>query len=86
MSTVTSTIEQVAQRYSTLRVEVKDEGQTQLKAPLRYNGSFDKHQFLELTPAIGRQYEADLQLVDLIHAEDKVLKDLAHIGTPLVKM
>lgn len=80
MSSLTSTVEQVAERYASLRVTVGDEGKTRLKGPLQNTGTLDQHAFTEITPAIGRQYGSDLQLKDFLAADESALKDLAQIG------
>lgn len=79
-TTTTTTAEQLAERYATLRVTVGDEGKTQLKAPLPYKGAFDKYTQFDLTPAAGRQFGPEVQLSDLLKADDGTLQDLAHIG------
>jgi len=78
----TQTIAPVQSSLSTLKLNGTQEadGKTLLKGPLEYNGSFDKKPFYELTPVIGRQYSSELQLKDLIDADDSVLLDLPSIG------
>lgn len=80
LMSLTSSIEQVAERYTALRVTVGDGGKTRLKGPLPYHGHLDKHEHIDITPVIGRQYGADLQLSELLQADEATLRDLAHIG------
>ena len=49
--------------------------------PLKYTGLLDNYKFVDLTPAIGREYP-DVQLVDLMSLPnaDSVIRDLAIIG------
>ncbi|KAH7376697.1 alpha-ketoglutarate-dependent taurine dioxygenase [Plectosphaerella cucumerina] len=53
-----------------------DVARPRLSKPLTYSGSLDKFTSNDLTPVIGREY-LDLQVVDLLKAEDKVIQDLA---------
>lgn len=78
--TNTTTITEVAERFSTIKLNVNDGGRTQLTGPLPYNGALDKYTHHELTTAIGREYGPDLQLEDFIEADDATLRDLAHTG------
>ncbi|KXH69391.1 TfdA family Taurine catabolism dioxygenase TauD, partial [Colletotrichum salicis] len=47
-----------------------------LSKPLVYSGSLDKYKSADITPVIGREYEG-LQVVDLLKADDQVIRDLA---------
>lgn len=47
-----------------------------LSKPLVYSGSLDKFKNADITPVIGREYEG-LQVVDLLKADDQVIRDLA---------
>lgn len=51
------------------------------RAPLQLSGILDKFKHIELTPAIGRQYD-EIQLRDLLHAPnaDEYLRELAIIS------
>jgi len=69
----------VTERYHTLRLTVSDGGRTRLRAPIVNGGRLDHFSSFELTPAIGREYTPDLQLQDLIEADDDTLRDFAHI-------
>lgn len=53
-----------------------DIARTRRTSPLRYSGSLDKYAQNDLTPVIGREFE-DLQIKDLITADDQVIQDLA---------
>ncbi|OLN88596.1 putative alpha-ketoglutarate-dependent sulfonate dioxygenase 2 [Colletotrichum chlorophyti] len=52
------------------------EARPRLSKPLVYSGSLDTYKSSDLTPVIGREYEG-LQVVDLLKADDQVIKDLA---------
>lgn len=47
-----------------------------LSKPLVYSGSLDSFKSADVTPVIGREYEG-LQVVDLLKADDQVIRDLA---------
>ncbi|TQN70656.1 Alpha-ketoglutarate-dependent sulfonate dioxygenase, partial [Colletotrichum shisoi] len=47
-----------------------------LSKPLVYSGSLDSFKSADITPVIGREYEG-LQVVDLLKADDQVIRDLA---------
>ncbi|KAK1847294.1 tfdA family taurine dioxygenase [Colletotrichum chrysophilum] len=47
-----------------------------LSKPLVYSGTLDNYKNADITPVIGREYEG-LQVVDLLKADDQVIKDLA---------
>jgi hypothetical protein len=79
-STIT-TLDDLTQRYTTLKLKVSDEGKTQLTGPIQYNGSFERFKHYELTSVIGREYGSELQLKDLITADDATLRDFARLGT-----
>lgn len=76
----TQQTETIIERFKTLQLKVPDRGQSQLKKPITYNGSFDKFAYTELTPSIGRQYGSEVQLRDYLTADEKTLQDLAHVG------
>jgi hypothetical protein len=48
---------------------------TLLRTPLKYSGSFDQHQSIDLTSVIGREY-ATLQIADFLD-DDASVRDLA---------
>lgn len=75
-STVT-TLSDITERYTTLRLQVSDEGRTQLTGPIQNQGSLDNFKHIELTSNIGRQYGPDFQLRDLLNADETVLRDFA---------
>lgn len=54
------------------------------KQPLVYEGSLEEFEYEESTPAIGREYTADLQLSEILESDDseKIIKDLAVLGAP----
>ncbi|KAK2056786.1 TfdA family taurine catabolism dioxygenase TauD [Colletotrichum caudatum] len=47
-----------------------------LSKPLVYSGSLNSYKSVDITPVIGREYEG-LQVVDLLKADDQVIRDLA---------
>ncbi|KAK1464339.1 TfdA family Taurine catabolism dioxygenase TauD [Colletotrichum melonis] len=47
-----------------------------LSKPLVYSGSLDNFKNADITPVVGREYEG-LQVVDLLKADDQVIRDLA---------
>lgn len=47
-----------------------------LSKPLVYSGSLDNYKHADITPVIGREYEG-LQVVDLLKADDQLIRDLA---------
>ncbi|GKT83614.1 alpha-ketoglutarate-dependent taurine dioxygenase [Colletotrichum tofieldiae] len=49
-----------------------------LSKPLVYSGSLDNYKNADITPVVGREYEG-LQVVDLLKADDQVIRDLAVI-------
>jgi hypothetical protein len=54
---------------------------TQLqREPLKYSGSLDHHEFIEVSPIIGREYK-DLKIKDILLAEnsEQQIRDLAII-------
>lgn len=55
--------------------------------PLKPTGAFDKYEFAELTPVIGREY-SNVQLTDLLKAEnaDELIRELAIIGECLKRV
>lgn len=65
-STLTETFSRLSVRAST--------------EPLKPTGAFDKYEFAELTPVIGREY-SNVQLTDLLKAEnaDELIRELAII-------
>lgn len=77
----TTTISAITERYHTLKLKVNDGGRNQLPGPIEYTGSFDHFKSIDLTTAIGREYSSELQLTDLINADEKTLRDFAAIGT-----
>lgn len=77
-----TTLSDITERYTTLRLQVSDEGKTQLTGPIENQGSLNHFVHHELTSNIGRQYGPDFQLKDLLHADDTVLKDFASTGKP----
>jgi hypothetical protein len=44
--------------------------------PLKYSGSLDQYKSNQLTPVIGTEFE-DIQVTDLLAADDQVIRDLA---------
>jgi hypothetical protein len=56
-----------------------DPGKNTLPGPLKYTGSLDSYPHFEVTPSIGREFAKDLQLTDLLRAEnsDELIRDLA---------
>lgn len=53
---------------------------------LKYSGSLEKYIYSDVTPVIGRQFE-DLQVRELLKADDQVYRDLALTsGSPLVEL
>lgn len=56
----------------------EDIAKSRLAKPLTYSGSLDKHNYLELTPAIGREY-TDLYVQELLASPDgdAKIRDLA---------
>jgi hypothetical protein len=77
---INTTIDEISTRFNTIRVNTSDEGRTQLKGPIEYKGSLDGYKSLDLTPVIGREYSTELQLQDLIEADDDKLRDFASVG------
>jgi hypothetical protein len=57
---------------------VAQPGRNRLAAPLPYTGSLDGYSHFEVTPSIGREFGKDLQLTDLLRAEnsDELIRDL----------
>lgn len=53
---------------------------SRLPEPLRYSGSLDAYEQVDLTAAIGREFP-NLQLSELLQDDTKV-RDLAILGTP----
>lgn len=82
-TTTITTLSDITERYTTLRLQVGDEGRTQLTAPIEYQGAFEQYKHHELTSAIGREYSSDFQLRDLLNADDATLRDFARIGRQL---
>ena len=78
-STVT-TLSDITARYSTLRLQVSDEGKTRLSGPIQNQGSLDSFKHHELSSNIGREYGPDFQLRDLLEADDTILRDFASVG------
>ena len=54
------------------------ESRTRLSKPLQNSGSLDKYEYIDLTPAIGREISG-LQITDLLKQEDRFIQDLALI-------
>lgn len=56
-----------------------DPGLNRLSGPLPYTGSLDSYPHFEVTPSIGREFGKELQLTDLLAAEnsDELIRDLA---------
>lgn len=56
-----------------------DPGRSRLDGPMAYQGSLDGYSQFEVTPAVGREFGADLQLSDLINSPDSdaLIADLA---------
>lgn len=52
------------------------QARSRLSKPLVYSGTLDNYKNADITPVIGREYEG-LQVVDLLKADDQVIKDLA---------
>ncbi|RSH90489.1 hypothetical protein EHS25_001094 [Saitozyma podzolica] len=54
-------------------------GRNTLPGPLKYNGLLEEYPHFEVTPSIGREYGKELQLTDLLAAEnaDDLIQDLA---------
>lgn len=50
-----------------------------LPKPIPYTGSLDKYESFEVTPNIGSEFSSDLQLTDLLSADnaDELIRDLA---------
>lgn len=80
----TQQIDTLTESFDTLRLKVPDQGRSKLQKPLTYHGTFDKYSHIELTPAIGRQYGADVQLRDYLDADEQTLQDLAHVGEQVI--
>lgn len=57
---------------------VAQPGRNRLAAPLQYTGSLDGYSHFEVTPSIGREFGKDLQLSELLQAEnsDELIRDL----------
>ncbi|GMK54791.1 hypothetical protein CspeluHIS016_0113770 [Cutaneotrichosporon spelunceum] len=56
-----------------------DPGKSRLEGPMKYNGLLDIYKHHEVTPAIGREFAADLQLSALLSGPnaDELVRDLA---------
>lgn len=56
-----------------------DPGLNTLPGPLTYTGLLDRFPHFEVTPSIGREFGKELQLTDLLKAEDSddLIRDLA---------
>jgi hypothetical protein len=52
------------------------ESKTRCVQPLVYSGSLEQYTYADVTPVIGREFE-NLQVRDLLKADDQVVKDLA---------
>jgi hypothetical protein len=52
---------------------------TRCLEPLVYSGSLDRFTYADITPVIGREYEA-LQVTELLSADDAMIRDLASIS------
>jgi len=60
--------------------QTSTENQKKLKVqPLQLKGVLDQYKSFDITPVLGREYREDVQLADLIQAEnsDELLRDLA---------
>ena len=62
-----------------------DPGLNRLSGPLPYTGSLDSYPHFEVTPSIGREFGKELQLTDLLKAEnsDELIRDLAVLSESL---
>lgn len=58
---------------------IPEVGRNTLPGPLKYNGLLEDYPHFEVTPSIGREYGKELQLTDLLAAEnaDDLIQDLA---------
>jgi hypothetical protein len=54
-----------------------------IKEPLKYSGSLDEYQSLDVTPVIGREFPT-LELTDILD-DDRKLRDLAILGMNIYK-
>lgn len=75
-SAVADTQTQAQAQAQTRVVGGDDVARPRLAKPLTYAGGLDKFTHNDLTPVIGREY-LDLQVADLLKADDAVIRDLA---------
>jgi hypothetical protein len=54
-----------------------------IREPLKYSGSLDEYQSLDITPVIGREFPT-LELTDILD-DDRKLRDLAILGMNIYK-
>jgi len=57
---------------------------TAYPSPLKYTGSLDHLEHFDVTPIIGREYQKNVQLRDIMK-DEKMVKDLAVVGMSLFR-
>jgi len=60
------------------KVEVKGTATSRLTEPLRYSGSLEQYDYVDVTPIIGREFPK-LQLSEIL-SDDAKIRDLAITG------